>query len=154
MRLRVQARLISDPGKAGRIARSLRRLTTRYRSGARPSEWWRPPAEPPRFGALWVFVLMPPEGGRLRDPEGLARRAAALLEERHGMILDWAAGWRKKGPKVWLLVRPWGHDRETWKRKRFKPDGGDLAALRLLRKRERAQERKQERKPERERGRS
>jgi hypothetical protein len=94
---------------------------------------------------LWLFVLMPPEGERLRDPKGLARRAAALLEERHGMILDWAAGWRRKGPKVWLLVRPWGFEPGTWKRRRFRPSGRDLAALRLLWERDRKQERKQER---------
>ena len=78
---------------------------------------------------LYLVVLVP--GAWPADPAALARRAARVLEERNGLLLDWAAGFRSSGA-VWLLIKPWARDRGTMKRVRYRPSKDDLEALRSL----------------------
>jgi hypothetical protein len=79
---------------------------------------------------LHLLVLHPKRGSGELEGWELARAAADILEDRHGVTLDWACGFRASGA-VWLLVKPWaappgGKGRREW----FYVDGGDLAALR------------------------
>lgn len=139
----LKAVAIRDPGKAKRIAQSLRRLIDRYRDDLLPREFWTPGTwhPGPRYVNLYLVILAP--GAGAGDPAALARRAARLLEERNGLVLDWAAGFRASGA-VWVLVKPWAREAETMRRVRYRPSKDDLAALRLLigeRGRKRARER-------------
>ena len=150
----VKAVAVRDPGKAMRIARSLRRLVDRYRDDVKPSEFWTPGTwhPGPRYVNLYLVVLKP-DGGPLPDPVAFAREAAGLLEKRNGLLLDWAAGFRASGA-VWLLVKPWARELGTMRRVRYRPSKDDLAVLRsLLRYAERGRERerqgRREREPER-----
>lgn len=150
----VKAVAVRDPNKAMRIVRSLRRLADRYRDDLLPSEFWAPGTwhPGPRFANLYLVVLRP-ETGVLRDPVDFAREAARLLEERNGLLLDWAAGFRASGA-VWLLIKPWARELGTMRRTRYRPSEDDLAALRSLlrdaeRERGRGREQQREREPER-----
>ncbi|MEW5763200.1 MAG: hypothetical protein AB1776_08385 [Bacillota bacterium] len=84
---------------------------------------------------LYALVLHPGRAWYDIDPwnrsEDVALLAARLLQERRGLWLDWAAGYRASGA-VWLFVKPWAYDRETGKRTWFRPGPEDLAALRAL----------------------
>ncbi|MDK2784786.1 MAG: hypothetical protein PWR11_652 [Bacillota bacterium] len=91
---------------------------------------------------LYLVILAP--GAGVGDPAALARRAARLLEERNGLVLDWAAGFRASGA-VWLLVKPWAREAGTMRRVRYRPSKDDLAALRLLIVGERGRKRARER---------
>jgi len=129
---------IRDPAKAWRVVRSLRRLTDRYRDDLLPREFWAPGTwhPGPRYVNLYLFVFRVPGP----DPVKQARAAAALLEHRRGVRLDWAAGFRSSGA-VWLLVKPRAVDAATAKRVHYRPEPEDLTALRaMLRGRERERE--------------
>lgn len=92
-----------------------------------PSEFWRPgtfPAARHRV-KLYVLLLRPRGGGS----EGLARAAVGLLERRHGVVLDWAAGVRRNGC-VWLFVKPLARCARSGKARAWRPGPDDLAALR------------------------
>ncbi|MGQ9756140.1 MAG: hypothetical protein ACUVRF_09325 [Desulfotomaculales bacterium] len=82
---------------------------------------------------LYVLVLHPGQAwydaDRFHRPEDVALTAARLLQERRGVWLDWAAGYRASGA-VWLFVKPWAYNQETGRRVWFRPAPEDLAALR------------------------
>jgi hypothetical protein len=96
----------------------------------RPKEFWpcRPPGLPHQ-AKLHLLILHPKKGTRELEGWDLARAAADILEDRHGVTLDWACGFRASGA-VWLLVKPWAADAATGRRKWFCVGADDLAALR------------------------
>lgn len=80
---------------------------------------------------LYCLVLQPARGAWRLRPEDLVLKSARLLEERRGVVLDWAAGFRKSGV-AWLFLKPWACDRETGKRVWFRPSPEDLQTLREM----------------------
>lgn len=131
--MRVKARIIRAPERAARIAASLGRLADRWSESVLPSRFFpRGSGHPgPRYANLYLVLLFPGTG--VRDLVGLARRSAALLERRKGLVLDWAAGFRKRS--VWLLIKPWGAEVGRYTRKHFRLEPEDLRALsKMLRK--------------------
>lgn len=122
---------LRDPAKVMRVLSSLRRLVDAWRDGLKPSEFWAEGTyhPSPRFVNAYLVILWPGKGPV--DRAALARRAARLLEARHGLALDWAAGFRGGGA-VWLVVKARAYRAGNYKLARFRPDKGDLAALRGL----------------------
>lgn len=143
----VKAIVLRDPNKVMRVLASLRRLADRYREDLLPTEFWTEGTyhPSPRFANAYLLVLLPDRKLKRVKQVALARRAARLLEERHGLVLDWAAGFRKSGA-VWLVVKVRAMRAGDCRHARFRPDRGDLAALRkLVSAVGRAPERKEER---------
>lgn len=138
---------LRDPAKAYRVVCSLRRLVDRYREDVLPSEFWTEGTyhPSPRFNNAYLFILRP---SHPCNPVALARRAAKMLETKHGLKLDWAAGIRKSG-SIWLLVKARAYKISDYKLSRYYPTKEDLLALRALvgagRIRKRVKERKRER---------
>jgi len=98
----------------------------------RPEEFFAPGTYPwlPRAAKVYALLLLPAREWP-GDRTMLAFDAAALLEERAGVMLDWAAGIRNSGA-VWLFVKPWALDAKTWRRTWWRPKPEDLEALRGL----------------------
>lgn len=98
----------------------------------RPEEFFAPGTHPwlPRAAKVCVLLLLPAREWP-GDRTVLALDAAALLEERAGVMLDWAAGIRQSGA-VLLFVKPWALDAKTWRRTWWRPGPEDLDALRGL----------------------
>ncbi|MGB9792599.1 MAG: hypothetical protein ACPLTR_08500 [Thermacetogeniaceae bacterium] len=107
----------------------MRELVDRSR-WIKPSDFWKEGTyhPSPRFANCCLIILWPPAGA---DGVALARRAARLLEERNGLMLDWAAGIRASGA-VWLLIKTRALDVEASRFVRFRPSPEDLEALRGL----------------------
>lgn len=147
--MRVRALAVAKEGTAMRLLTSFRRLMDARSDWPwlRPSEFFTEGTYPAAKWQvkLYCVVLQPAEGAWRLRPEDLALEAARLLEERRGVVLDWAAGFRKGGA-VWLFLKPYAWDRATWKRAWFRPGPEDLDALRgLCPSRPRAAQRERER---------
>ncbi|KXG74910.1 hypothetical protein AN618_21350 [Fervidicola ferrireducens] len=130
---------LRNPKKIYNVARSLRRLVDRYTTDLRPSVFAKDGFHPgPRFVNAYLLIIDYPYP---EDWVQAAREAARILEARHGVLLDWAAGYRKSG-RIWLIIKALARDRETLKAKRFRPDVEDFEVLRLkLRKPKQGRER-------------
>lgn len=125
--LRVRAWVLRRPEKARALAARLEPLFDRKREGLRAARFWRPGTyffHPARPKAV-VIVLRP---RRPCGPAALGRAAARLLEERKGLVLDWAGGEGRRG-SVWLLVKTWAADRESGRAREFRLDVQDIYAL-------------------------
>lgn len=129
--MRIRVLQLKKEQKARNLVRSLRYLADARHDlpMVRPSEFLgrgRLPGLPSQV-KLHALILHPHE----RELQGwdLARAAVDILEERHGAILDWACGFRISGA-VWVLIKPWASDAETWKRKWFWVTPEDLKAIR------------------------
>lgn len=90
------------------------------RGGVPVQEWWV---------KLLCIVLHPKREEWPGSAWDLAAEAARVLEERHGVVLDWAAGFRESGA-VWLFLKPVASDAATLQMRRFRVTPEDLAALR------------------------
>lgn len=126
-RLRVRAWVLRRPEKARALAARLEPLFDRKREGLRAARFWRPEthfSHPARAKAV-VVVLRP---RRRCDPAALGRAAARLLEERKGLVLDWAGAEGRRG-SVWLIVKTWAADRESGRGREFRLDVEDIYAL-------------------------
>lgn len=138
----VRAWVLRKPEKIERLVRKLAPLFDWRGEALSPGRFWQEGTyftHPARAKAA-VIVLCP---GRPADPVALGRKAAGVLEKRHGLVLDWAAGARGSG--VWVVVKTLAADAETGKNREFRLDKGDLAALReLVPKRCRGRERGRE----------
>lgn len=134
--MRVKALAVAKEETAARLLASFRRLmdarsdwpclrpTEFFTEGTYPAARWQV--------KLYCVVLRPKRGEWGLRSEDLVLEAARLLEERRGVLLDWAAGFRKSG-EAWLFLKPYAWDRGTWKRVWFRPSPEDLDALRGLR---------------------
>lgn len=107
------------------ITRSLHRLADRYSDNIRPSAFARGFYPSTRFINCYIVIFTAPGDGWVR----LAREAAATLEKKHGLVLDWAAGYR--WGKVYLLIKALARDRQTFKARRFRLDVDDIKILRI-----------------------
>lgn len=124
------------------VARSLRRLVDRYTTDLRPSLFCRAGFHPgPRYVNAYLLIIDYPYP---EDWVQAAREAARILEVRHGLLLDWVAGYRKSG-RIWLIVKVLARDRETLKAKRFRPTVEDFEILRLKLGKPKQQRRERER---------
>lgn len=117
---------LRNPQKIRNIARSLRTLCDRASDTLKPSVFTAAGFHPgPRYVNAYLIIFDGFQGSwRIA-----AREAAAALEKRHGLLLDWAAGFRKSG-RVWLIIKTLAKDAKSLKARRFRPAVEDLQLLR------------------------
>ncbi len=99
----------------------------------RPREFLTPGTMPwlPRMPKVHLIYMRPPKAWP-GDRAALALDAARLLEERDGVMLDWAVGIGERSGAVWLFAKTWALEAGTWRRVFWRPGPEDLAALRRL----------------------
>ena len=144
--MKVKALYYRDADRAWDAVRSLGMLFDARKDVLFPSRFWTEETVP-KAGyrvKLRVIVLFPGKDAPYRgtDLVALGRGAARLLEERTGLVLDWAAGIRNGC--VYLLIKPMAYPTRGGRMVGFRPEPEDLDALRELvpsRKRERPRER-------------
>lgn len=132
--MRVKALRYRGVEEAKNLVFSLNPLFDARKELLHPSQFWTEgaiPAAPHRI-KLRSLILFPGKDAPYRgiDLVGLGRRAARLLEERSGLVLDWAAGIR--GGYVYLLVKPMAWPAKGGRMVGFRPGPDDLEALRGL----------------------
>jgi len=113
-------------------------LITDEEKEVKPADWWKKDTCLKEYPKVVVVVF---QHIQQTDPETLASQAGKLLEERHDLILSWAAG--TSGKKVYMVIKTLAVSQLTGKDKFFKLTQSDITELRrLLPKKERLRERR------------
>lgn len=139
--MRVWSFLVKDQQKIERLLTLLSPLFDAEREDLSPEDFWTPGtyyrhrAKPK---ALVVNLVPARKTGLVL----LARKAAKLLEERTGLILDWAGGISRDGSRAALVVKTLAGDARTGRNRELRATPGMLEEIARLvpgkgRKRER-----------------
>jgi len=123
----VVSRPLRDARRIVRIAGSLGTLTGIKGVKLDAPKFWRHDLNGPMFVKCYLLILKPDMAKC--DPYDLCRRVIAYLEEKHGVILCWAAGARKYS--VWLLIKSQSLDNDD-RACHFRPDVEDFEAIRQM----------------------
>jgi hypothetical protein len=129
-KIQIKVLQVKKEQKAVNMVRSLRLLSDARHDipTIKPSNWLGKLPGLPSQVKLHILILHP-HPGEMPGTWNLARAAVDILEENHGVTLDWACGYRANGA-VWVLIKPWAVDIETGKRKWFYIVPEDLKDLR------------------------
>ena len=130
------------------VLRLLRRISPLWndeQSGMTPGQWWVKESyyTGKNMPKVVVVVFQVP----VPDPVDLTNRAGFLLEENHGLVLDWAGGLPPQHGERWktyLVIKTKAYSVQTGRSRVFRVTKRDIADLQLLlpsRPRERTRER-------------
>ncbi len=110
--MRVWSFLVKDQKKIERLLVMLSPLFDAEREDLSPSDFWTPGTYY-RHRAKPKALVMNLAPARKTGLVTLARKAAKLLEERTGLILDWAAGVSRDGSRAVLVIKTLAGDAKT-----------------------------------------
>lgn len=143
--MRVWSFLVKDKQKIERLLALLAPLFDAEREDLTPKEFWTPGTYYRHRAKPKVLVvnLAPAKKTNLVS---LGRRAARLLEERAGLILDWAGGVSRDGSRAVLIIKTLAADAATGRNRELRAAPEALEEIARLvpgegRKRERVRER-------------
>jgi hypothetical protein len=110
--MRVWSFLVKDQKKIEKLLALLSPLFDAEREDLSPSDFWTPGTYyRHRAKPKALVVNLAPE--KRTNLVALGRRAARLLEERTGLILDWAAGLSRDGSRAVLVIKTLAGDANT-----------------------------------------
>jgi hypothetical protein len=110
--MRVWSFLVKDARKVERLLALLSPLFDAEREDLTPKEFWTPGTYFRHRARPKALVVNLAPAGKA-DLVALGRRAAGLLGERTGLILDWAGGVSRDGRRAVLVVKTLAGDAKT-----------------------------------------